>query len=73
METLLWLSDWSLRVSCDTVVILDETGQAVAQQGDEVQLRARAVPHTMDSPIYRQLIDELPGYRIGTTWIVDGK
>jgi hypothetical protein len=47
-------------------------GQAVARLGEEVRLRARAVPHSADVPTYRQLIDELPGDCIGTTWLVDG-
>jgi hypothetical protein len=44
----------------------------VARLGDEALLRGRAVPHTMDSPAYRQLIDELPGDCIGASWVVDG-
>lgn len=70
--TLLWPADWSLRVDGDAVTILDGTGQTAAQLGDEVQLRARAIPQTMESPIYRQLLDELPGDCIGATWIVNG-
>jgi hypothetical protein len=70
--TLIWPADWSLRVEGETAAIVDGTGQAIAQLGDEVHLRARAIPHSMDAPAYRQLIDELPGDCIGATWLVDG-
>jgi hypothetical protein len=71
--TLLWPAGWSARAEGkEEVAVLDAAGQAVAQLGDEVRLRARAVPHTTDSPAYRQLIDELPGDCIGATWLVDG-
>jgi hypothetical protein len=70
--TLIWPPDWSLRVEGGTAAILDGAGQVVARTGDEVRLRARAVPHSMDAPAYRQLIDELPGDCIGATWLVDG-
>ena len=69
--TLIWPPDWSLRVEGDTATILDGTGTPVAQLGDKVSLRARAVPHSTDVPTYRALIDELPGDCIGATWLVD--
>ncbi len=69
---LLWPADWSLHVEGDTATILDGAGQAAVQLGDEVRLCVRAIPQTMESPIYRQLLDELPGDCTGTTWIVDG-
>jgi hypothetical protein len=72
VATLLWPPDWSVRVDGDAAVVVDGTGQDVARLGDEVLLRARAVPQTMDSPVYRQLIDELPGDCVGATWLVDG-
>jgi hypothetical protein len=68
---LFWPSDWSVQVDGDSIVILDETGQAVAQQGDRVLLRVRAVPHTMNAPVYRQLIDELPCDCLGASWVVE--
>jgi hypothetical protein len=71
VASLLWPPDWSLQASEDTVAILDGKGQVVAQLGDDVLLRARSVPHSIDSPIYRQLIDELPGDCRGATWLVD--
>jgi hypothetical protein len=40
--------------------------------GDEVRLRGRAIPHSGDDPVYRQLINELPGDCIGAVWLVDG-
>jgi hypothetical protein len=70
--TLLWPADWSAHVEDETIVVLDGTGQAVAQMGDEVRLRGRAIPHSMDVPAYRRLIDELPGDCIGASWLVDG-
>ena len=70
--TLLWPADWSVRVDDETIVVLDGTGQAVTRMNDEVRLRGRAVPHDMDVAVYRQLIDELPGDCIGTSWLVDG-
>ena len=70
--TLLWPPDWSVRVDDGTIVVVDGTGQAVARMGDEVRLRGRAVPQSMDLAIYRQLIDEMPGDCIGASWLVDG-
>ena len=70
--TLLWPPDWSLRASDSEVVVVDGTGQTVAQVGDEVSLRGRAIPQSMDFAAYRQLIDELPGDCIGASWLVDG-
>jgi hypothetical protein len=52
-------------------MLVDGTGETVAQVGDQVHVRGRAVPHTTDSPVYRQLIDELPGDCVGATWVVD--
>ena len=69
--TLLWPPGWSLQVVDGTPVVRDEEGRPVARLGDEVLLRARAVLHSWDSPVYRQLVDELPGDRIGATWLVD--
>jgi hypothetical protein len=71
--TLVWPSDWSLRVEGEKATLLDGAGQVVARLGDEVRLRARVVPHTMDAPVYRQLIEELPGDCVGATWLVEGK
>jgi hypothetical protein len=70
--TLLWPADWSVRVDDDTIVVVDGAGQAMARMGDEVRLRGRAVPHSMDFAVYRQLIDEMPGDCIGASWLVDG-
>ena len=70
--TLLWPADWSVRVEDETIVVLDATGQAVARMGDEVRLRGREIPQSMDVATYRQLINELPGDCIGTSWLVDG-
>ena len=72
VATLIWPPDWSLRLEGETAVVVDETGQAIAQLGDELRLRAREVPHSTDAPVYRQLIDELPGDCVGATWLVDG-
>jgi hypothetical protein len=69
--TLLWPPGWSVLVENEAVLLVDGTGETVARVGDRLQLRGRAVPHTMDSPAYRQLIAELPGDCIGATWIVD--
>ena len=54
------------------VVVLDAAGQVVARMGDAVRLRGRAIPHSGDDPVYRQLINELPGDCIGAAWLVDG-
>jgi hypothetical protein len=70
--TLLWPSDWSLRASDGEMIVVDGTGQAVARAGDEVSLRGRAIPHSMDFAAYRQLVDELPGDCVGASWLVDG-
>jgi hypothetical protein len=70
--TLLWPSDWSVRASDGEVIVIDGTGQAVAQVGDEVSLRGRAIPQSMDFAAYRQLVDELPGDCVGASWLVDG-
>lgn len=70
--TLLWPSDWSLRVADDAIAVVDGAGQAVARTGDEVHLRGRAIPQDMDFAAYRQLVDELPGDCIGASWLVDG-
>ncbi len=70
--TLLWPSDWSARPSDGVVIVVDGTGQAVARVGDQVSLRGRAIPHSVDFPAYRQLIGELPGDCIGASWLVDG-
>jgi hypothetical protein len=70
--TLLWPANWSVRVDDEAAVVLDGTGQAVARMGDEVRLRGRAIPHSADVAVYRQLIDELPGDCIGASWLVDG-
>jgi len=70
--TLLWPSDWSTRVNDGEAIVVDGTGQAVARVGDEVSLRGRAIPQDMDFAAYRQLVDELPGDCIGTSWLVDG-
>jgi hypothetical protein len=69
--TLLWPADWSLEPVDGILTVIDQEGIALAQMDDEVRLRTRAVPHTMDSPAYRQLLDELPGDCIGPTWLVD--
>ena len=70
--TLLWPADWSVCVDDETIVVLDGTGQVVARMGDEVRLRGRAIPHSADVAVYRQLIAELPGDCIGASWLVDG-
>ena len=70
--TLLWPSNWSVRLDEETFVVVDGTGQAVARMGDEVRLRGRAIPHSTDGAVYRQLIDELPGDCVGASWLVDG-
>jgi hypothetical protein len=70
--TLLWPADWSARIDGETIAVLDGTGQTVARMGDEVRLRGREIPHSADVPVYRQLIDELPGDCVGASWLVDG-
>jgi hypothetical protein len=70
--TLAWPTDWSVEVRESTTVVLDAEGVLVAHLGDEVTARVRSVPHSADVPVYRQLIDELPGDCIGATWLVDG-
>jgi len=70
--TLLWPSDWSLRASDGEVIVVDDAGQAVARVGDEVSLRGRPLPQSMDFAVYRQLVDELPGDCVGASWLVDG-
>ncbi len=69
--TLLWPSDWSVRVSDGELTVADGAGQAVARVGDDVSLRGRAIPHDMDFPAYAQLVDELPGDCVGASWLVD--
>jgi len=69
--TLAWPGDWSVRMEGDAAVVLDGEGEPAAYLGDEATLQVRPVPHTMDSPVYRQLLDELPGDCIGATWLVD--
>jgi hypothetical protein len=70
--TLLWPADWSARVEDETIAVLDGAGQVVARMGDEMRLRGRAIPHSADAAVYRQLIDELPGDCVGASWLVDG-
>jgi len=70
--TFLWPFDWSVRVDDDVIAVVDGTGQVVAQVGGEVHLRGRAIPHDIDFPAYRQLVDELLGDCIGASWLVDG-
>lgn len=70
--TLLWPSDWSVRASDGEIMVVDGSGQAVARLGDEISLRGRAIPHSMDFAAYRQLVDELPGDCVGASWLVDG-
>jgi hypothetical protein len=69
--TLLWPPEWSLQTMDGSPVVRNKEGRPVAQLGDEVLLSARSVPHSWDSPVYRQLVDELPGDCIGATWLVD--
>ena len=69
--TLLWPSDWSVRANDGEVMVVDATGQAVARLGDEISLRGRAIPHSMDFAAYRQLVDKLPGDCVGASWLVD--
>lgn len=69
--TLLWPADWSARIEDETVIVLDGTGQAVARIGDEVRLRGRLVPYSTDTTLDQQLVEELPGDCIGTSWLVD--
>ena len=69
---LLWPADWSAALEDQTVVVLDAAGEVVARMGDEVRLRGRTIPHSGDDPVYRQLINELPGDCIGAVWLVDG-
>jgi hypothetical protein len=71
-DTLLWPPDWSAQADGDGVAVVDQAGQVVARLGDEVWLRVRGVPHSMDVPVYQKLIDELPGDCRGGTWLVDG-
>jgi hypothetical protein len=70
--TLLWPPGWSLRASDGDLAVVDGMGQTVARLGDEVSLRGRAIPHDIDFPAYRQLVDELPGDCVGASWLVDG-
>ncbi len=70
--TLLWPADWSAHVEGDTIIVLDATGQAVARIGDQVRLHGRLVPYGTDTAPDRQLVEELPGDCIGTSWLVDG-
>ena len=53
-------------------MVVDGTGQAVARVGDEVSLRGRAIPHSVDFAAYQQLVNELPGDCIGASWLIDG-
>jgi hypothetical protein len=69
--TLLWPPDWSLRVVGGALTVADGAGQAVARVGEEVALRGRAIPHSMEFPAYGQLVGELPGDCIGASWLVD--
>jgi hypothetical protein len=69
---LLWPPDWSARVEGELVMVVDGTGKTVAQVGELVHLRGRAVPHTWESEIYRRLVGEMPGDCIGASWVVDG-
>jgi len=69
--TLLWPANWSARADDEAIVVFDGAGQAVARITDEVRLRGRAIPQSMDIPVYAQLIDELPGDCIGASWLVD--
>jgi hypothetical protein len=69
--TLIWPADWSAQIEDGAIVVVDGTGQVVARVGDEVHLRGRAIPHDADVPVYRQLIDELPGDCVGASWLVD--
>jgi hypothetical protein len=69
--TLFWPPDWSARVEGETVMVVDGTGETVAQVGDQVRLRGRAVPHSWESEVYRRLVGEMPGDCIGASWVVD--
>jgi hypothetical protein len=69
--TFLWPPEWSLQVVDGTAVVTDQEGVPRAWLANEVLLRARAVPHSCDSPVYRQLVDELPGDCSGANWLVD--
>lgn len=70
--TLLWPAGWSVQVADGRATVVDEAGQAMARLGDTVSLRGRPVPQTMESPVYSQLIAELPGDCVGASWVVDG-
>ena len=69
---LIWPMDWSARVEDGVVIVRDVAGEIVAREGDALNLPGRKLPSGGDYPVYMQLIHELPGDCIGTSWLVDG-
>lgn len=69
---LFWPADWSVNFEDQTAVVLDAAGNVVARMGDDIHLHGRAIPHSGDDPVYRQLINELPGDCYDAAWLVDG-
>jgi hypothetical protein len=64
-----WPSDYSARISEDVVEIMDGSGDVIAREGDDVDLRGGPIPATFDQDHYHQLYDGLPDDGHGPYWI----
>ncbi len=64
-----WPSDYSARISEGVFEILDESGDTIAREGDDVDLRGGPIPATFDPDHYHQLYDGLPEDCHGPYWI----
>jgi hypothetical protein len=67
----IWPQGYSLEISNGLIGIMDETGNLVAREGDELTLSGGGIPDSWDSEEYRQLYYELPGDCLAPYFIVD--
>jgi hypothetical protein len=64
-----WPSGYSARISGGVVEIMDESGDVIAREGDDVDLRGGPIPATFDPDHYHELYDGLPEDCHGPYWI----
>lgn len=67
----IWLPDYAVQFRDGLLEIMDESGEVIAREGEEVVLHGGMIPHSWDSEHYRQLHYDLPGDCLGPYWVVE--
>jgi hypothetical protein len=66
----IWPSGYNMEFKDNKLIVMDETGNVIASEGDELTLYGGGIPHSWESEEYRQLNYNIPGDCYPPYWIV---